>query len=334
MSVPLKEALFYKKLDDGKVLCELCPHKCRLRPGQEGICMGRENVDGTLYATNYGRVVAINMDPIEKKPLFHFYPGTGILSIAENSCNFKCVFCQNYHISIMKVPYEIPYIPPEKIVKTALKSNSIGIAYTYTEPIVWYEYVLDTAKLAREHNLKNVMITNGFIEEEPLRQLLPYIDAFNVDLKSMDDKFYRRYAKGRVEPVKRTIRMAHEAGKLVEVTNLIIPTLNDSDENIAELVDFIASISADIPLHFSAYHPAYKLNIHPTPVSTLEKAYEIAKKKLHYVYLGNVATKDKENSYCPHCGALLVERHFYSVKIHNLENGRCKVCGAKLNFVQ
>ena len=294
----MHQALYYDKLltedrrqktEDGSqkpfVKCLLCPHSCIIAPGKTGICRARKNIDGVLYAINYGECVSLCMDPIEKKPLYHFYPGSQILSTAPNSCNLVCPFCQNAEISQSNAPTQ--YISPEKLVDMAVSKNSVGIAYTYTEPFTWYEYLLDTAKLAHKQGLKNVIVTNGMINEKPLVELLPYIDAANIDLKSMDDGFYKNILHGELETVLNTIRITKKYWH-IEITNLIVPNYNDSIELLTQLVDFVASIGIDTPLHFSRYFPHYKLTIPPTPIETLHLAYRIAKEKLQYVYLGNV----------------------------------------------
>ncbi|MBI4722487.1 MAG: AmmeMemoRadiSam system radical SAM enzyme [Candidatus Stahlbacteria bacterium] len=279
------EALYYDKLSEGIVKCLLCPHSCVIAPGKTGICRARKNIDSVLYAINYGECVSLSMDPIEKKPLNHFYPGSQILSTASNSCNLACPFCQNAKISQSNAPTQ--YIAPEELIDMAVRKKSIGIAYTYTEPFTWYEYVLDTARLAHKQGLKNVIVTNGMINEKPLIELLPYIDAANIDLKSMDAAFYKNILHGELEQVLNTIRITKKHWH-IEITNLIVPNYNDSIELLTQLVDFVASIGIDTPLHFSRYFPHYKVVVPHTPIETLKEAYRIGKEKLHYVYIGNV----------------------------------------------
>ncbi|HHE40050.1 MAG TPA: AmmeMemoRadiSam system radical SAM enzyme, partial [Candidatus Cloacimonetes bacterium] len=228
----MKEAQFYKKLDNNAVQCQLCPQMCTIEEGKRGMCFGRMNKKGILYAENYGETISISMDPIEKKPLYHFYPGKEILSIGPNGCNLTCDFCQNYTISQQKAPTSS--LKAEDLIALCKKYNSIGVAYTYTEPLIWYEYILDTAKVLRAHDLKVVLVTNGFINPEPLKQLLPYIDAMNIDLKAFNNDFYKTYCSGRLEPVKNTIGIAAQHTHL-EITNLIITDLNDSRSEIEEL---------------------------------------------------------------------------------------------------
>jgi pyruvate formate lyase activating enzyme len=324
------EARYYEKLPHNSVRCVLCPQNCLIAPGRTGICGGRDNVNGTLHAKNYGECVSLSMDPIEKKPLYHFFPGSSILSTASNSCNLKCPFCQNAEISQQRSATQ--YVSPQKLVDIALQENSIGIAYTYTEPLTWYEYVIDVAKLAHEHSLKNVLVTNGMINEAPLMELLPHIDGANIDLKSMDSKFYEGIVHGKLETVLNTIRIVKKHWH-VELTNLVIPGYNDSPEAIAELVDFTADIGVETPLHFSRYFPHYQFSVPATPVKTVESACETARRKLHYVYVGNVQTDNGSCTYCPDCGNSLIDRSHYQVFTRGIENGRCKKCGRSVDFV-
>ena len=326
-----KEALFWEKKEGGKIQCLLCPVECLIADGKIGVCRGKKNEEGVLHAINYGRVVSLSMDPIEKKPLYHFHPGTNILSTGPNGCNMSCQNCQNWSISQEESPTE--FVSPEDLVKAALREKSVGIAYTYTEPVIWYEYILDTAKIAKERNLTNVLVTNGYINEEPLKKLLPLIDALNVDLKSMDDDFYKKICKGKLSFVLRTIELAHQHGCHLEVTNLIIPTMNDFDDQIQRLVDFVANLSDRIPLHFSRYFPAYKMNIPATPLETLQKAFLLAKRKLKYVYVGNAYITNTSNTYCPNCNNLLIQRDGYYTSIKGIKDKKCNQCGAPVDIV-
>ncbi|NPV54027.1 MAG: AmmeMemoRadiSam system radical SAM enzyme [Firmicutes bacterium] len=328
------EARFYEKLDDA-TRCLLCPRRCRIKPGTVGVCRTRKNVDGTLYAIGYGEYTSLALDPIEKKPLYHFFPGSTILSIGTRGCNLLCRFCQNWEISQGDPPTR--RIEPGTLVGMARKHagdmGCIGIAYTYSEPLVWYEFVFDTARLAREAGMKNVIVTNGEINEEPLAELLPYIDAMNIDVKGFTAEFYRRICGGELEPVLRTVERAH--GKChIELTNLIIPTLNDSPDEISNLVDWVASVGTEIPLHFSRYFPQYKLDIPPTPISTLRRAMDIAREKLKYVYIGNVPGGDGNDTYCYNCGQKVIERRGFAVVGYHMENGECDNCGAKIHLVE
>jgi len=319
----MKEAKYFKKLPNNKVQCELCPHYCVLAPDEIGKCRGKKNIDGILYAINYGKTVTISLDPIEKKPLYHFYPGKMILSIGCNSCNFCCKFCQNYDISQFEV--RTFSLSPKQLLDFCRKYNSDFVAFTYTEPITWFEYVLDASKFLKKNNIKTVMVTNGFINPKPLEALLPHIDAMNIDLKSMEDNFYQNLCGGRLEPVLKSIEIAAKSCH-VEITNLIITNENDSKENIEKLVDFVAGINPNIPLHFSKYFPNYLMKNAPTPESSLYKALEIAKKKLNYVYLGNILADN--NTRCPKCGSIIIKRGFHAQIF--IKNGKCPQCDYKI----
>lgn len=295
-------AMYYEKLDNAMVRCRLCPHRCVLRPGHAGICGVRRNDSGALIAESYGQITALALDPIEKKPLARFHPGSFILSAGSYSCNFRCRFCQNHTISLSSVmdndqasfhgrrPDSV-YVSPDILVDKALElvpEGNIGIAYTYNEPLIGYEYVYDCSRLAHEKGLKNVVVTNGYISREPLQELLPFIDAFNIDLKSFRDAFYRKVCGGLSEPVKETIAAA-AASCHVEVTTLIIPGLNDSDEEMEALAAWLASVSPDIPLHLSRFFPRYKmLDRPPTPPEKIYSLVDIAREHLKYVYTGNL----------------------------------------------
>lgn len=326
-----REALFWEKREDGKTQCLLCPVGCVIADGKVGVCMGRKNEGGTLYAVNYGRLVSIAIDPIEKKPLYHFHPGTQILSTGPNGCNMSCQNCQNWTISQEESPTE--FVTPEDLVRIASKENSVGIAYTYTEPLIWYEYVLDTAKIAREKKLANVLVTNGYIHEEPLKELLPYVDAMNVDLKSMDDDFYRKICKAKLPPILRAIELSHQNKIHIEITNLLIPTLNDSEEQIQKLVDFVAGLSDRIPVHFSRYFPAHQMDLPPTPMESLQKAFLLAKRKLKYVFVGNAYIPNTSNTYCAECNNLLVKRNGYHTAVVGIKGQKCGNCGSAVDVV-
>ena len=316
----MKEALFYTKLEDQKVKCELCPHNCIISSGKNGICRARKNISGILYAINYGETISISIDPMEKKPLYHFHPGKNILSIGPNSCNFSCRFCQNYQSSQLEVPTTI--ITPAILLEQCRLHNCDFVAFTYTEPTTWFEFILDSSKLLKENGINTVMVTNGFINQEPLKVLLPYIDAMNIDLKAFDEKFYKTICNGALQPVLETIKTALKHCH-IEITNLIITEENDSEKQINDLVDFVADVNPNIPLHFSRYYPTYKMENPPTSVSTLEMTKEIAEKKLNYVYLGNIVTE--KNTICPKCDHLLIRRD-YPLKV-DVINGKCPSCG-------
>jgi pyruvate formate lyase activating enzyme len=283
----MKEALYYEKTGDKRVRCRLCPYECVLPPGGRGACGVRQNVDGILCSLIYGKTTGLALDPIEKKPLYRYHPGERILSLGTRGCNLHCDFCQNWHIS-QTVDGLMENITSEEVVKRAKELGSFGIAYTYNEPFIWYEFVLDTAKLARQNGLKNVLVTNGFVNRDPLEGMLPYIDAMNIDLKAFDEDFYVKICKGRLPPVLDAIKISAKACH-VELTNLIIPTLNDSEATIRKMVDWIYSnLGPKVPLHLSRYFPCYNMGIEPTPIETLKRAERIAKEKLEYVYVGNL----------------------------------------------
>jgi len=326
-----REALYYEKREDGKVQCHLCPHTCVILQGKTGICRVRENREGVLYTKIYGEVSSVAMDPIEKKPLYHFYPGSSILSIGTVGCSFRCRFCQNYSIS-QNPDHPTQYYSPEDLVSIAKNRDSVGIAYTYTEPLIWYEYVLDCCKLARKAGLRNVFVTNGYINREPLMELLPFADAFNIDLKGMNEDFYRKEVGGKLKGVLDTIAEVSKHREIVlEVTTLVIPGYNDSDEEMEELTGFLSSLRPDIPYHLSAYYPMYQFTAPPTPLRTLERLKKVAMLKMQYVYLGNVS--GPTNTLCHNCGALLVERHGYAVRIGQYNEGKCTSCGTAVSIV-
>lgn len=330
----MKEAKYYEQLEKNKVKCNLCPSHCVLRPDKEGHCHTRRNIDGKLYAKTYGEVISLAMDPIEKKPLYHFYPGEQVLSIAHSGCNLHCTFCQNYTISQECIRAGQRMIPSE-VVEYTKRSGSKGIAYTYTEPLIWFEFVLETAKLAHEAGLYNVAVSNGNLCEAPFRELLPHIDAFNIDVKSMDAKWYKRVCKGDLETVLRNVEIASQDA-MVEVTHLLIPNQGVFPDDIHKLVDWLAGVSKEIPLHFSRYYPTYKMTEPATPVYMLFEAYEIASKKLDYVYIGNVRDEKSSTTYCPSCRKAVIRRDGYSVDHVDLQvkDGHCGYCGYELNVVR
>jgi pyruvate formate lyase activating enzyme len=328
----MKEALYYDITDDSKIRCMLCPHHCVLKPGETGLCFGRKNIDGKLMAVNYCLTTSLAVDPIEKKPLYHFYPGTDIVSIAPNGCNLRCPFCQNAEISQEQIPTR--EITPEDLVSMCRKYSAIGVAYTYSEPLIWYEFLIDAGTAILKAGFRNVLVTNGMIEEAPLKQLLPLIDAMNIDLKSIREDFYRKVVKGDLKTVLRTIRLAHQACH-IELTNLLITGVNDSNEDIHALVDWISDLDRSIPLHFSRYFPHYKMSNPPTPQERLEYAYTTAKEKLEYVYVGNINIPDTNHTHCSECGNLLIERSpFYAAQIVGLDGVKCNKCGTPANIVR
>jgi len=310
----MKEAAHYSPIDAQKVECRLCPHRCKIAPGHHGICLTRKNIDGTLYASNYCRPASTAVDPIEKKPLFHFYPGSAIFSTGPYGCTLKCGFCQNYELS--QKALEPDEISVKELLEMVIQSSSIGIAYTYSEPTIWFETIMELGPLVRARGLKNVMVTNGYIETAPLQELLQVVDAMNIDIKSMEQGFYQRICKGSLAEVLRTCETVKKAGCHVEITNLLIPGENDSPDETRRLADFIASaLGKETPLHFSRYFPRYKMDHSATPSSTLTRAWEIARAQLEYVYIGNNLIDDKMNTFCPQCNTLLISRQGYDVAV-------------------
>ncbi|MCX5781186.1 MAG: AmmeMemoRadiSam system radical SAM enzyme [Elusimicrobia bacterium] len=332
----MKQALYVvlQDMTTKKVKCFLCPHTCNIMPGKTGICRARKNIDGILYSLTYNKFTSINMDPIEKKPLYHFYPGKGILSVGTIGCNFRCSFCQNWEISQADFDdSSLTELSPDAAVVLAQKYKSIGIAYTYNEPLINFEWILDTSKLARKKSLKNVLVTNGYINQEPLEELLPYIDAANIDVKFFNDESYEKMCGGHLEPVLKTVETCLKKNVHIELTNLIIPGENDSKEEIENLVKWIASLNNKIPLHFSRYFPQYKLDTPPTEKKTLVEAYEIAKKHLKYVYIGNVNDFNYSNTLCDKCGGVLIERQGYATHFKNFDKGKCNKCGQEAKII-
>lgn len=315
------------------VKCPICPKGCFLRPGRSGDCGIRKNVDGKLTLVTYGHPCSAHIDPIEKKPMFHFLPGSKAFSIATVGCNLHCKNCQNWEIS-QASPNEVSAyeMPPEKVVELAKKYECASIAYTYTDPVVFYEYAYDTSKKAHEAGIKNILVTAGYIKQTPLKELCKVVDGANIDLKAFSDEFYQNVCSATLKPVLDALVTTKNAGVTVEVTNLVIPTLNDSDKMIDDLCKWIKEdMGVDTPLHFSRFTPRYKMkNLPPTPVETLKKAKKIAKSHgLQYVYLGNILDPDAENTYCPVCGKLLVKRRIFTVEENYIKNGKCTECEKK-----
>jgi len=334
----MKEAMLYTKLKDGLVRCQLCAHRCTIKPHRVGICGVRRNEEGTLYSMVYAKAVAVHVDPIEKKPLYHFLPGSASFSIATIGCNFRCLFCQNADISQASKGggwgYPVRDFPPEEVVAEAKRYRCASIAYTYTEPTVFFEYAYDTALLAHQQGIKNIFVTNGYMTKEALEAIEPYLDAANVDLKSFNPQFYRRIVGARLEPVLETIERMHEMGVWVEVTTLIIPGQNDGEEELRGIARFIAGIDAEIPWHISRFVPRFKMRSTPfTPVETIHRAVEIGHEEgLRYIYAGNVPGDPYENSYCPHCSQIVIRRLGYHT--HSELKGRaCPSCGEELAFI-
>jgi pyruvate formate lyase activating enzyme len=318
------EASYYESLENDSVRCILCPNYCTIADGKKGVCRIRSNRGGKLYADAYGEAVSLSVDPVEKKPLYHFHPSKPILSTGPNGCNFRCSFCQNSSISQHVVPTR--HVTPEMLTEFASRDGSIGVAYTYTEPFIWFEYIRDAGRIIHEKGMVNVLVTNGYVNEEPLRELLPIVDAMNVDIKSMRPDFYKKVCGGKLEDVLRTVEIAHELCH-IEVTNLVITNYNDTDEDFEKLAGWVSSINPSIPVHFSRYFPQYKFTEPQTPISTLNRAYEIARSKLSYVYVGNAAIEDASDTFCPKCRNLLIKRLHYSVITDGIKDGVCEVCG-------
>ena len=318
------------------VQCELCPKLCVIRPGQSGECRVRINIDGVLRTVVYGYPCTIHIDPVEKKPVFHFLPGSTILSIATVGCNLHCKNCQNWEISQANPEDESVsayFCPPERLVALSKEYRCPSLAYTYTDPIVYYEYTYDSAKLAKEAGIRNVLVTAGYINEPPWKKLLEYTDAANIDLKGITENFYREVCSATLKPVQTALILTRAAGVHLEVTNLVIPTLNDKPEEIRELSRWVrANLGADTPLHFSGFYPRYQMrNLPPTPLKTLEMARQIGLSEgLQYVYIGNVASKEGQNTYCPGCKKLLIERSGYTILQNRLKNSLCPDCGREI----
>lgn len=331
-----KEALLYEKLEGKLAHCFLCAHHCRIADTKFGFCGVRQNLGGVLYTHVYAKPIAMNIDPIEKKPLYHFLPGSESFSLATIGCNFHCGFCQNWQISQANIRDGYFYtderdVPPEEIVSEAKKSKCQSISYTYTEPTIFFEYALDIAKLAKKNGLYNNFITNGYMTKECLEMIKPYLDAANIDLKSFRDDFYRKICKGKLEPVLNSIRLMKEMGIWVEVTTLIIPGENDSDEELTDIAKFLVSLDKNMPWHISAFHPDYKFLDHqPTPVPTLKKAEAIGRKAgLNYIYVGNVLGFNND-THCHNCNKLLIKRAGFSVLENNIKSGKCVYCSTTI----
>jgi pyruvate formate lyase activating enzyme len=328
------EACYYEKREDG-IHCLLCPHYCIVREDKTGICKVRRNTGGKLVADTYGRLSSIQFDPIEKKPLYHYHPGKIILSLGSVGCNMKCQCCQNWQISqtgAINYPFaETPEL--SGLIGMALsKKQNIGVAYTYNEPTVWFEYMIDIARLAHASGLKNVMVSNGYIAREPLQELFQYLDAFNIDLKAFSQEFYKKYTGSELLPVLNTLKQIKAAGKHLEITFLVIPTLNDNFGLFGEMTDWICGeLGRETILHLSRYHPTFKLSIEPTSSSVLEQMHHIAKEKLDYVYIGNLYLKNYQDTLCPCCGTVVISRNGYTTSILSITpDGLCSHCGKRI----
>lgn len=328
------EARHYKKLPGGGIECGICPRHCKVTDLERGYCGTRENRKDVYYTLVYGRPCATNIDPIEKKPLFHFHPGTAAFSLATAGCNVNCKCCQNWDISQSR-PEQTDNIdlPPADVVELCRRQNIPTIAYTYNEPVIFYEYMSDIAKLGREKGIRSVMISGGYVEEAPLAELIPKLDAIKIDLKAIRDTYYRDYVDGELKPVLDRLVQIRKSGIWLELVYLVIPTLNDSEAEFKELAQWVkTNLGQDVPLHFSRFYPQYLLkNLPPTPQKTLERAYEICRAEgLEYVYLGNLPGHPAESTYCPQCGKTVIEREGYHIGAINLTDGRCRFCNHQI----
>lgn len=331
--------MLYRPSGDRKVQCDLCHRRCVIPPSQRGVCGVRENREGRLYTLVHGRAISLNIDPVEKKPLFHLFPGSNSFSMAAVGCNFRCLQCQNYEISQMPRDQNGRIggseVSPFKIVSLAKQYQCRSISYTYTEPTIYFEYAYETAQLARREGIKNIFVTNGYMSPEALRAIQPYLDAANVDLKSFREKFYNEVCGAELNPVLENLRQMKQMKIWVEITTLLIPSLNDSDQEVDDIARFIVSLGPEVPWHISAFHPAYKMADLPrTTASALQRAREIGiKAGLRYVYCGNVPGEEGEDTFCPHCGRGLVERIGFRVIRNDVVNGVCRYCLGKMDGV-
>jgi len=332
----MKEALFYEQEKEQMVLCRLCNHHCHIKDGKRGLCGVRENREGKLYSLVYGKLVSENIDPIEKKPLFHMLPGTKSYSISTVGCNFRCEHCQNYQISQYPHTHGAEIVgqdrTAEEVVNAARDIGCRSISYTYVEPTIFYEFAYDCAVLARQRGLKNVFVSNGYMGAEVTRHLAPVLDGINIDIKAFTEKFYHQVCKARLQPVLDNVRLMHELGVWVEVTTLIIPGWNDSDDELRQIAGFIREIDPAMPWHVTAFYPTYKmLDRPPTPASTLRKARDIGLEAgLQFVFEGNIPGEGGESTYCPACNALLIGRFGYSIRQNNISDSKCPSCGQKI----
>ena len=334
----MKEAMFFRRLKGKKVRCDLCAHRCVIEEGKRGICGVRINEGGSLYSLVFGKAVATHVDPIEKKPLFHFQPGSASFSVATVGCNFRCAHCQNADISIL--PIDQGHIigqdlTPEEIVAAAEENGCRSIAYTYTEPTVFFEYAHDTARLAAEKGIGNIFVTNGYMTEEALRTIQPFLNAANVDLKCFSEDHYRQICGASLQPVLESLKLMKSLGIWLEDTTLVIPTLNDSEEELRRIAEFIFSLGPEIPWHVSQFYPAFRLtHLPPTPVESIRRGREIGLDVgLRYVYTGNIPGDEGESTFCYRCGRRLIHRHGYSILENRLQEGRCDGCGAIIDGV-
>jgi pyruvate formate lyase activating enzyme len=328
----MQEAMFYKTEKAGELQCFLCPHQCRIKDGKVGSCKVRKNIGGKLYSLVYGKTIAENLDPIEKKPIFHYFPGSYSYSIATIGCNFKCHFCQNHDISqyLRNGGESLPgkSATVEEIVEAAIRTHSRSISYTYTEPTIYFEYAHDIAQKAKERGIGNVFVSNGYISPEAIKEISPYLDAINIDLKNFNDNTYKKINGGRLKPVLDAVVTYKEQGVWVEVTTLIVPGMNDSEKEIREIAHFLAGVDPDLPWHVSRFYPNYKMpDSNPTPMETMKLALRVGKEEgLNFIYSGNVPGWESENTYCPRCGKLLIERLGFQRVQNRIQDNRCPSC--------
>ena len=332
--LPTREASWYRKLEEGRIECQLCPQGCKVADRERGTCGNRENRGGTYYTLVHSLACAVHVDPIEKKPFFHVLPGEKALSFSTAGCNVECKFCQNWEISQFR-PEQVPayYLPPEELVTTATRTGSKLTAATYGEPVVFWEYVRDVAIAANAAGLRPTVVSNGFIQEQPLREIVPLLSAIKVDLKSFSDEFYRQQVRGKLEPVLKTLQVIREVGTWFEIVVLLVPTLNDSEAEIEALAAWVVgNLGPDVPVHFTRFHPTYRLTeLPPTPVATLERSWNIARDQgLHFAYLGNVPGHPGENTVCPGCGKILIRRMGFRILEMSLVDGTCPNCGRSI----
>jgi pyruvate formate lyase activating enzyme len=332
-----RDARFWKKIGYKKVQCTLCSHNCEIDVGMLGICRVRKNEDGKLYTLIYGSCSSMAADPIEKKPLYHFYPGTNVFSLGTVGCNFKCKHCQNSSISAAMPDYShLRNVAPDQTIELAREQTCQGIAWTYNEPTIWHEFSFDSAKLAKKADLYTVYVSNGYINEDPLREISPFLDAINVDVKAFDDDFYKKVCKARLDPVLKTCELARELGIHLEITYLVIPNYNDSADEIRKFCRWVVDkLGSSTPVHFSRFHPDYRMTDVPiTPIEILLRIYDIAKETgIFYPYLGNAPPEEYENTICPRCGSSCIERCGYSVTLNGIEDGKCTKCGTSISIV-
>lgn len=331
----MKAAKYYDELQRYQLQCRLCPHNCVIGDEKTGICKVRKNIKGEMFLDTYGVVSSMGFDPIEKKPLYHFYPGKIIFSVGSYGCNLRCKFCQNWEISqefTNHFEHRKKYNPETLVEMAQEKNGNIGIAFTYNEPLVWFEYMVDIARISKAKGMKNVMVTNGFVNAAPLDELFDYIDAFNVDLKAFTEGFYKGITMSKLAPVKETLKSIRKAGKHLEITNLVVTGQNDQKKDFEEMVKWIAGeLGKETVFHISRYFPTYKMSVPPTPVNVLEDLYNLAKEHLSYVYLGNLATNNGQNTHCAGCAKKVIDRSRYDTWVSGLDNkGVCKNCGKQV----